>query len=330
MLYISKRQGLLDMDPKTEIAEVTPEQLGKFIALVSAYPDMLAESLANASFFRNLELYLTWENTTTGENLALKDYLEGWLRRPGVRGLVAPPKMLTVEWKNTYSLERFPVSKFVQILPPVPAPPKRLAKIQVQFASTENETATARSAPIPANNAPSAPSPDEPRSTRETSQPTLLATGITFQQPADTFPTSINFQQTADTFPTSRNFQPSADALPDPHNTESENIESLTIRQAPDQGSKDAPPSARSARSAVQFSEPVDSKDALPSARTAGVVDRFSEPVDAEKKQIDEKDERIVEERAPEFDVDSAAETDEAKGASSFVPATGAVIKQVV
>jgi len=61
MLYIASSQGLLDKDLKTGIAEVTPEQLGKFIALVSAYPDMLAESVADPSFFQKLEFYLTWE-----------------------------------------------------------------------------------------------------------------------------------------------------------------------------------------------------------------------------------------------------------------------------
>jgi len=136
MLYIASSQGLLDKDLKTGIAEVTPEQLGKFIALVSAYPDMLAESVADPSFFQKLEFYLTWGKTGMQKNIADadKNYVERWLR-PGVRALVTPPKTLTAAWANTYSLERFPVSKFVQILPPVPAPPKRLSRIQVQFSS---------------------------------------------------------------------------------------------------------------------------------------------------------------------------------------------------
>jgi hypothetical protein len=283
MLYIASSQGLLDKDLNTGIAEVTPEQLGKFIALVSAYPDMLAESLANASFFQRLEFYLTWESTTRAENLGYKDYVESWLRRPGVRGIVAPPKTLTVGWKNTYSLERFPVSKFVQILPPIPAPPKRLAKIKLQFASAENETATARSAPLPANNDPSVPRPDDPRYTVKISQ-------------LEPTPTSINFQGSGDT-------------SPDSHKAESGNIEGFSaIRQAPDQGSKDPPPSAR----------------------TAGVQIRFSEPVFEEEKQIDEKDERGAEEHAPAHDVVPAAETDEVGGASSDVRATSFDIKQIV
>jgi hypothetical protein len=197
---------------------------------------------------------------------------------------------------------------------------------------------------IPGNHDLSVPRPDDPRFTAEISQlkPTpnsinfqqsedTLATSINFQQSADTFPTSRNFQQSADNFPTSTNFQQSADALPDSHKTESENIESFTvIRQTPDQGSKDALPSARTAGVGIRFSEPVDSKDALPPARTAGVVNRFSEPVEAEKKQIDERDDRGMEEVAAPLDKDPDPETDGVGGALPFVPATGAVIKQIV
>jgi hypothetical protein len=332
MLYIASSQGLLDKDLKTGIAEVTPEQLGKFIALVSAYPDMLAESVADPSFFQKLEFYLTWGKTGMQKNIADadKNYVERWLR-PGVRALVTPPKTLTAAWANTYSLERFPVSKFVQILPPVPAPPKRLSRIQVQFSSPEDETATARLISIPGNHDVSVPRPGAPRFTAEISQLKPTPSSINFQQSEDTLATSINFQHSADNFPTSRNFQQSADALPDSHKTESENIESFTvIRQAPDQGSKDALPSARSAGAGIRFSEPVDSMDALPPARTAGVVNRFSEPVEVEKKQIDERDDRGMEEVAAPLDKDPDPETDGVGGASPFVPATGAVIKQIV
>ena len=210
------------------------------------------------------------------------------------------------------------MSKFVQILPPVPAPPKRLSRIQVQFSSPENEIASARLISIPGNHDLSVPRPDDPRFTAEISQ--LKPT-----------PNSINFQQSEDTLATSINFQQSADALPDSHKTESENIESFTvIRQTPDQGSKDALPSARTAGVGIRFSEPVDSKDALPPARTAGVVNRFSEPVEAEKKQIDERDDRGMEEVAAPLDKDPDPETDGVGGALPFVPATGAVIKQIV
>jgi hypothetical protein len=52
------------------------------------------------------------------------------VNRPGVRALVSPPKTLTVKWEETYSLDGFPVSKFLRILPPIPAPPKRNAETQ--------------------------------------------------------------------------------------------------------------------------------------------------------------------------------------------------------
>jgi hypothetical protein len=133
-LYIASSQGLLDKDPKTGKAEVTPETLGKFIALTSAYPDILAESLANDDFFRDLEFYLTWEKTKDVDQLGGNDYVERWLRRPGVRALVSPPAALTGEWAKTYSLDGFPVSKFLRVLPPIPAPLKRNAETQRQEA----------------------------------------------------------------------------------------------------------------------------------------------------------------------------------------------------
>jgi hypothetical protein len=328
MLYIASSQGLLDKDRNTGIAEVTPEQLGKFIALTSVYPEMLAESLEHESFFHELEFYLTFGQTRNVDQLASEDYVEQWLRKPGVRTLFVPPRTLTTAWKNTYSLERFPVSKFVRVLPPVPVPQQRLSKIKIQFTSTENETA--RSVPISANNDPSAPSPQDPRFTRETSQPTL-ATGITFQQSEDTFPTSTSFQQ--------------VDTLPESHGAESERSDASVIRQAPDQESKDALPSARSVSAAVRFSDPVfpeekqiDGKhqkgieelDAPPSARTASVQNVFSEPVFPEEKQIDGKHQEGVEELAAPPDKDPSPETDGVGSDSPASKVTGGVIRQIL
>jgi hypothetical protein len=141
-LYIASSQGLLDKDPNTGKAEVTPETLGKFIALTSTYPDILDEYLADDSFFQDLEFYLTWEKTRNVNQLAIKGHVEPWLRRPGVRALVSPPKTLTVEWDETYSLQNFPVSKFLRILPPIPAPPKRDAETQMQDAPSSQVLAT--------------------------------------------------------------------------------------------------------------------------------------------------------------------------------------------
>jgi hypothetical protein len=113
MLYIASSQGLLDKDPKTGIAEVTLEQLGKFIALMIAYPDVISESMTNDSFFHDVEHFLIWGKTKMNQP-ASEFHIEQWLKRPGVRPLVHPGKTLTTAWKNTYSLERFPVSKMVR------------------------------------------------------------------------------------------------------------------------------------------------------------------------------------------------------------------------
>ncbi|MGD0800125.1 MAG: P-loop NTPase fold protein [Terracidiphilus sp.] len=128
-LYIASSQGLFDKDLKTGKAEITPEQLGKFVALTSCYPEILAESLKNAALFKDIEIYLTY-----GES-ERNDYLEAWLDKPGVRGLLTPPSDLTTVWQNTFSLGNFPVSKFVRILPPVPASPKqpRPENLEVQY-----------------------------------------------------------------------------------------------------------------------------------------------------------------------------------------------------
>lgn len=236
MLYIASSQGLLDKDLHTGIAEVTPEQLGKFIALMTAYPDILTDSKANDSFFEELEFYLTWGKTKSVSQLASDVSIEQWLQRPGVRALIDPPKTLTAAWKNTYSLGRFPVSKFLRVLPPVPAPPKRqLSRIQVQSASTENDTESARVVSIPGNHDVSVPRPDDPGLTREISQP-------------KPFPTSINFQQSADT-------------SPEPNRREPENIDRFSVIQQTDQGSDDAPPSGRTKSAEVRFSEPVYPKE---------------------------------------------------------------------
>jgi hypothetical protein len=138
-LYIASSQGLLDKDPSTGKAEVTPETLGKFIALTSAYPDILAEFLASPSLFSLLEFYLTWDEAKESE----KAYIFSWLNKPGIRALVSPPKPLTVEWQKTYSLAEFPVSKFLRILPPIPAPPKRNVETQGQDAPVGQPTLVA-------------------------------------------------------------------------------------------------------------------------------------------------------------------------------------------
>lgn len=127
-LYIASSQGLLDKDPNTGKAEVTPETLGKFIALTSTYPDILAEFAASPSLFSLLEFYLTWGEAKESE----RAYIDAWLDKPGIRALVSPPKPLTSEWQKTYSLAEFPVSKFLRILPPIPAPPKRIVESQKQ------------------------------------------------------------------------------------------------------------------------------------------------------------------------------------------------------
>jgi hypothetical protein len=277
---------------------------------------MLTESLEHNSFFRELEFYLIFGQTRNVDQLASKDYIEQWLRKPGVRALFVPPRTLTTAWKNTFSLERFPVSKFVKVLPPVPAPQKRLSKIKLQSTSTENETA--RSVQISANNDLSTPSPDDPRYTLEVSLLKPLATDISFQQvgtptsisfqeSANNFPTDITFQQSADNFPTGRTFQ-QVDALPESNGAKSERVEGFVISQAPDQ----------------------ESKSAQPSGRTVSAQITFSEPVSPEEKQIDEKHHEGVDEPTAPLDKAPSPEIDGVGNDSPSSNVTGGVFKQVV
>jgi len=114
-LYIASSQGLLDIDKVTGKSEVTPEQLGAFIALTTRYPNLLTAAAEDPRFLGELGVYLvelSSDNKTTGKNRTF-DY---WLSMPGVRELLR---------ENEYRLDEFPVLKFVSILPAVSPPIKR-------------------------------------------------------------------------------------------------------------------------------------------------------------------------------------------------------------
>jgi hypothetical protein len=123
-LYVASSQGLLDFDRGTGKAEVTPEQLGKFLAVTVCYPDVLKASLGDETFFQEIEEYIGF-----GES-SRKEYFDAWLSKPGLRNLLAPERVLTRDWVRTYSLREFPVKKFVRILPPVPAPSRKGAEMR--------------------------------------------------------------------------------------------------------------------------------------------------------------------------------------------------------
>lgn len=119
-LYIASRQGLLDFNLWNGKSEVSPEQIGAFVALTTRHPTMLTEAIRNPQFFRSLEMIckgLSVQGVATGTNQhsAEIDAILPWSSKPGVRNLLI---------KETYSLSNFPAIKFLTILPEIPAPQK--------------------------------------------------------------------------------------------------------------------------------------------------------------------------------------------------------------
>lgn len=131
-LYIASSQGLLDVD-ENGFSEVTPEQLGKFLAITLRYPDLRTDLIHNPNFLVTLEGLATGELSSEGpssaelddESLARQTEMEErWGGRPGILELFSfvPKDMSDTVWRATYSLQRFPFQKFESVLPSV-APP---------------------------------------------------------------------------------------------------------------------------------------------------------------------------------------------------------------
>lgn len=119
-LYIVSSQGLLDVDVATGEAEVTPERLGKFLALVSRYPEARRVMIERPRLINELE------TRALGFPESRSDIeVEEWLRKPGVASLMCygiVDKVLTRDWLRRYSMKDFPARKFEMILPSVPVP----------------------------------------------------------------------------------------------------------------------------------------------------------------------------------------------------------------
>jgi KAP family P-loop domain len=119
-LYIASAQGLLDIDVKTGEAEVTPERLGKFLALTNRFPEIRGVLDRDPDFLEKLEnIALAWRGETS-------DPLDIWLERPGIRKLMSygiPERTLTRAWTQQYSMKNFPAWKFDTVLPAAISPP---------------------------------------------------------------------------------------------------------------------------------------------------------------------------------------------------------------
>jgi len=122
-LYIASAQGLLDIDRETGKSDITPEKLGKFIALTTRYPDLREIVLHDQQFLGRLEYLLEMRHQGKFEEADL-DPLAIWIKKPGVAELLRHRQyeMMILDWNDLYSLDQFPAEKFASILPAVPRP----------------------------------------------------------------------------------------------------------------------------------------------------------------------------------------------------------------
>jgi hypothetical protein len=116
-LYLASGQGLLDIRHDNREAAVTPEQLGKFIALIMRLPALLDVLAQDNKALAEYEVRATDEGNSPG--------LPGWINKSGI------PKLLKYGVVNVpdqpfdlqrYSLARFPVDKMLSAVPLAPTP----------------------------------------------------------------------------------------------------------------------------------------------------------------------------------------------------------------
>ena len=117
-LYIASAQGLMDIDRETGQSEVTPESLGKFLALTNRYPELFSIAARDREFFHTLEEALRLEGVYG------KPSQERWLQVNEIRDLLSyhPAGVGDSEWYQKYSLQRFPAWKFESVLPALALP----------------------------------------------------------------------------------------------------------------------------------------------------------------------------------------------------------------
>jgi hypothetical protein len=114
-LYIASDQGLFDRSDRTPGA-TTPEQLGKFCALLLRFPDLRFKLIQNTNFLIQME-----------KDSLSKTAQSRWLEARGARDLLAlnvgpdvPPAT-----RNRYSLEYLDITRLITILPRAARPPAR-------------------------------------------------------------------------------------------------------------------------------------------------------------------------------------------------------------
>jgi hypothetical protein len=145
-LYLGSDQGLLDQEEGHN--PVTPEQLGKFIAITLRFPDLRSRLLENLSLLSELEegAQRFDPRNASGADAAhtselVNDPLRKWLDQRGVKNVLLHGVNLGAKPFNreVYSLKNFPVIKLLSILPKVPEKPNKVVS-----AATGTITVTAQ------------------------------------------------------------------------------------------------------------------------------------------------------------------------------------------
>lgn len=157
-LYIASSQGLLDVD-ENGVSEVTPEQLGKFLAVTLRYPDLRTDLIHDPNFLATLEGLATGELSSESpateeldsESISLQAEMEQrWGGRPGIIELLGfvPEGMDLGTWRMTYSLKDFPYQKFDSVLPGVAPPGSPRTRTQEGQPAPPASTATTYGATV--------------------------------------------------------------------------------------------------------------------------------------------------------------------------------------
>jgi hypothetical protein len=173
-LFLSSSQGVFDREEGS--ASVTPEQLGKFVAITLRFPDLRSKLASNLNLLDELE-----DAARESKDVSVGSSLGIWLEQRGVREvLVYGIKLGRRPFDDrTFSLKRFPVKKMMSILPTVPEKPNQSVSPGAISASAQGTSSVSATInlPVEVSSAKTSPSPEsqagqEPRNQfpSETSQ----------------------------------------------------------------------------------------------------------------------------------------------------------------
>jgi hypothetical protein len=123
-LYIASDQGLFDEDVGQSPA-ATPEQIGKFVALLLRFPDLRFDLEQDLTLLGKLQDAALKPRT-------LREVNYHWLLKPGTVPLLVEGYEAG-SWSGAYSLANFDVSRFFSVLPRAVRPPDEVDQAMSVF-----------------------------------------------------------------------------------------------------------------------------------------------------------------------------------------------------